>query len=113
MNQKPEPPEDPAGPQSAGPEREAGQPAPGTLIAGLEAAARDFTLCLAMTALRRLDDLSRSEDEKIAFTAIQEILNRALGKNALAATPATPRQPVIRIVNYADWLERQMERKDG
>ena len=82
-------------------------------LAGLEAEARGFTLCLAMAALRRLDELSKSEDEKIAFTAIQEILNRALGKIAQLAPPAAPRQSVIRVVNYADWLERQVEQKDG
>ncbi len=63
-------------------------------------------------ALRRLEEFSRSEDEKIAFAATQEILNRAFGK-AVALIPRSERNgeatPVIEIINYADWLEQQME----
>src|SRR5262245_15280123 len=44
--------------------------------ADLRALARDA----ALAALKRLADLSRSEDERVALAATQELLNRAFGK---------------------------------
>ena len=48
----------------------------------------------ALAALKRLADLSRSEDERVALAATQELLNRAFGKasatGAADEAPATP-----------------------
>jgi hypothetical protein len=58
----------------------------------------------ALAALRRLADLSRSEDERVALAATQELLNRAFGKASTgAADEASGSQPlVIRIVRFSD-----------
>ena len=59
----------------------------------------------ALAALKRLADLSRSEDERVALAATQELLNRAFGKaSATGATEETPAsQPlVIKIVRFSD-----------
>jgi hypothetical protein len=97
-------------------EREAGEGEVPPRAGDVEERARAFTLQIAMCALSRLDELSRSEDEKVAFTAIQEILNRAFGK--VAPQPPRPEgardaRPVVQVINYADWLEQQMEKKDA
>jgi len=104
-----------AGGERSGRDSSADQSAQGSDIPTVEEQARTFTLRLAMAALKRLDELSRSEDEKIAFTAIQEILNRAFGK----VVPQPPRAdrapenaPVIQVINYADWLDQQMEKEN-
>jgi hypothetical protein len=62
----------------------------------------------ALAALKRLADLSRSEDERVALAATQELLNRAFGKaSASGAAEETPAsQPlVIKIVRFSDTIE--------
>lgn len=63
----------------------------------------------ALAALKRLADLSRSEDERIALAATQELLNRAFGKVPAAGAEETPAmQPlIIRIVKFGDSTETQ------
>jgi hypothetical protein len=59
----------------------------------------------ALAALKRLADLSRSEDERVALAATQELLNRAFGKASApgAAEEAPAIQPlVIKIVRFSD-----------
>ena len=59
----------------------------------------------ALAALKRLADLSRSEDERVALAATQELLNRAFGKaSAAGGTDDAPAsQPlVIKIVRFSD-----------
>ena len=59
----------------------------------------------ALAALKRLADLSRSEDERVALAATQELLNRAFGKASAtgAAEEAPASQPlVIKIVRFSD-----------
>ena len=58
----------------------------------------------ALAALKRLADLSRSDDERIALAATQELLNRAFGKASTAGSDEAPTvQPlVIRIVKFGD-----------
>ena len=82
--------------------RRAGQPgrkdgAPDA--ADLRLLARDA----ALAALKRLADLSRSEDERVALAATQELLNRAFGKAAATgATDEAPRPLVIKIVRFSE-----------
>ena len=68
--------------------------------ADLRSLARDA----ALTALKRLADLSRSEDERVALAATQELLNRAFGKASAGGTEEAPAtQPlVIKIVKFGD-----------
>jgi len=59
----------------------------------------------ALAALKRLANLSRSEDERVALAASQELLNRAFGKATASGTaddvPAS--QPlVVKIVRFSD-----------
>jgi hypothetical protein len=59
----------------------------------------------ALAALKRLSDLSRSEDERVALAATQELLNRAFGKaSATGNAEDTPaHQPlVIKIVRFSE-----------
>lgn len=58
----------------------------------------------ALAALKRLADLSRSDDERIALAATQELLNRAFGRASTAGSDEAPAaQPlVIRIVKFGD-----------
>ena len=59
----------------------------------------------ALAALKRLADLSRSEDERVALAATQELLNRAFGKASATgnADEAPVNQPlVIKIVRFSD-----------
>ena len=58
----------------------------------------------ALAALRRLADLSRSDDERIALAATQELLNRAFGKaSAAGADEQTGAQPlIVKIVRFGD-----------
>ena len=59
----------------------------------------------ALAALKRLADLSRSEDERIALAATQELLNRAFGKASAtgSAEEAPAHQPlVIKIVRFSE-----------
>lgn len=58
----------------------------------------------ALAALQRLADLSRSEDERIALAATQELLNRAFGKAVAAGTEDAPgAQPlIVRIVRFGE-----------
>jgi hypothetical protein len=72
-----------------------------TNAADLRLLARDA----ALAALKRLADLSRSDDERVALAATQELLNRAFGKASATAAgedgPAS--QPlVIKIVRFSD-----------
>ena len=57
----------------------------------------------ALAALRRLADLSRSEDERVALAATQELLNRAFGKaSATGATEDAPQPLVIKIMRFSE-----------
>ena len=59
----------------------------------------------ALAALKRLADLSRSEDERVALAATQELLNRAFGKaSATGNTEEAPanQQLVIKIVRFSE-----------
>jgi hypothetical protein len=59
----------------------------------------------ALAALKRLADLSRSEDERVALAATQELLNRAFGKATTtgAADDVPASQPlIIKIVRFSD-----------
>ena len=59
----------------------------------------------ALAALKRLADLSRSEDERVALAATQELLNRAFGKASATgnADEAPANQPlVIKIVRFSE-----------
>lgn len=59
----------------------------------------------ALAALRRLADLSQSEDERVALAATQELLNRAFGKAAASTgeEPAAASRPlVIKIVRFGE-----------
>jgi hypothetical protein len=61
----------------------------------------------ALAALKRLADLSRSEDERVALAATQELLNRAFGKASAAGVEETPAtQPlIIKIVKFGESTE--------
>ena len=63
----------------------------------------------ALAALKRLADLSRSEDERVALAATQELLNRAFGKaSAAGAEEAPAAQPlIIKIVKFGESTETQ------
>jgi hypothetical protein len=63
----------------------------------------------ALAALKRLADLSRSEDERVALAATQELLNRAFGKaSAAGAEEAPAAQPlIIKIVKFGEPTETQ------
>jgi hypothetical protein len=81
----------------------------GTDAADLRLLARDA----ALAALKRLADLSRSEDERVALAATQELLNRAFGKaSATGATDDTPAsQPlVVKIVRFSDLEDAPSEK---
>jgi hypothetical protein len=56
----------------------------------------------ALAALKRLSVLSRSEDERVALAATQELLNRAFGKASATGTEEMPAtQPlIIKIVKF-------------
>lgn len=57
----------------------------------------------ALAALTRLAELAKSEDERVALAASQELLNRAFGKSASAASDEqnSAVQPlVIKIVRF-------------
>jgi len=58
----------------------------------------------ALAALNRLADLSRSEDERVALAATQELLNRAFGKSSAAAPEETASgQPlIVKIVRFGE-----------
>lgn len=63
----------------------------------------------ALAALKRLADLSRSEDERVALAATQELLNRAFGKASAAGAEEIPAaQPlIIKIVKFSESTETQ------
>jgi hypothetical protein len=65
---------------------------------------RVLTRDAALAALKRLSDLSRSEDERVALAATQELLNRAFGKASAAGTEEMPAtQPlIIKIVKFGE-----------
>lgn len=70
-----------------------------TEAADLRMLARDA----ALAALKRLADLSRSDDERVALAATQELLNRAFGKAAApgAGEDATASRPlIVKIVRF-------------
>ena len=69
-------------------------------VADLRLLARDA----ALAALKRLSALSRSEDERIALAATQELLNRAFGKASTASAEEAPAtQPlIIKIVKFGE-----------
>ena len=71
-----------------------------TDAADLRVLARDA----ALAALKRLSDLSRSEDERVALAATQELLNRAFGKaSAVGAEEGPATQPlIIKIVKFGE-----------
>jgi len=72
-----------------------------TEAADLRVLARDA----ALAALKRLADLSRSEDERVALAATQELLNRAFGKVSATGNAEEPpaHQPlVVRIVRFSE-----------
>jgi hypothetical protein len=71
-----------------------------TDVADLRVLARDA----ALAALKRLADLSRSEDERVALAATQELLNRAFGKASPASAEEAPAsQPlIIKIVKFGE-----------
>ena len=57
----------------------------------------------ALAALTRLTELAKSEDERVALAASQELLNRAFGKSVSAASDeqSNAAQPlVIKIVRF-------------
>jgi hypothetical protein len=57
----------------------------------------------ALAALNRLAELAKSEDERVALAASQELLNRAFGKSISAASDdqSNAAQPlVIKIVRF-------------
>jgi hypothetical protein len=68
--------------------------------ADLRVLARDA----ALAALTRLADLSRSDDERVALAATQELLNRAFGKSATVGAEESPAaQPlIIKIVKFGE-----------
>jgi hypothetical protein len=62
----------------------------------------------ALAALKRLADLSRSEDERVALAATQELLNRAFGKASAAGAvddAATSQPLIIKIVRFSEIVE--------
>lgn len=64
---------------------------------------RLLTRDAALAALTRLGELAKSEDERVALAASQELLNRAFGKSVPAASDDqnNAAQPlVIRIVRF-------------
>ncbi|WP_119301331.1 hypothetical protein [Dongia deserti] len=63
----------------------------------------------ALAALKRLADLSRSEDERVALAASQELLNRAFGKASAAGAEDTPatRPLIIKIVKFGEVTRTQ------
>jgi hypothetical protein len=77
------------------------------------AAATDLRLLArdaALAALKRLADLSRSEDERVALAATQELLNRAFGKASATgnAEEAPANQPlVIKIVRFSEIVDAE------
>lgn len=58
----------------------------------------------AKSAIARLAALSRSEDERVALAATQELLNRAFGKigAVIDERPAPERKLVVKIVRFGD-----------
>jgi hypothetical protein len=58
----------------------------------------------ALAALKRLSDLSRSEDERIALAATQELLNRAFGRASAgsAEESGVARPLIIKIVKFGE-----------
>jgi hypothetical protein len=58
----------------------------------------------ALEALKRLADLSRSEDQRVALAATQELLNRAFGKATAVGAEETPATPalIIKIVKFGE-----------
>ncbi|HET6158482.1 MAG TPA: hypothetical protein VFE34_09075 [Dongiaceae bacterium] len=67
----------------------------------------------ALAALKRLADLSRSEDERVALAATQELLNRAFGKASASGAEEAPNQPlIIKIVKFGD-SDRTRTKGDG
>lgn len=91
--------------------RRAGRAAPKE-TSDLRMLARDA----ALAALKRLADLSRSEDERVALAATQELLNRAFGKAAASGAgeeAAGSRPLIIKIVRFgevaADEADKDMQ----
>jgi hypothetical protein len=81
------------------PGKRAGASNPPPDVGDLRLLARDA----ALAALKRLSDLSRSEDERIALAATQELLNRAFGKATASGAeeaPAATQPLVIKIVRF-------------
>lgn len=89
--------------------RRAGRAAPKE-TADLRTLARDA----ALAALKRLADLSRSEDERVALAATQELLNRAFGKAAASGAgeeAAGSRPLIVKIVRFGE-VEAEESDKD-
>ena len=69
----------------------------------------------ALAALQRLADLSRSEDERVALAATQELLNRAFGKStATGAAEEVPasRPLVVKIVRFSEVEADQTDKRE-
>ena len=58
----------------------------------------------ALAALKRLSALSRSEDERVALAATQELLNRAFGKTPASGADevAAARPLIVKIVKFGE-----------
>ena len=80
----------------------------GAAGADLRLLARDA----ALAALKRLADLSRSEDERVALAATQELLNRAFGKAATGTADESPagQSLVIKIVRFSEIEDSNAEK---
>lgn len=79
------------------------------VAAGASSAAKAVDLRLlareaALAALQRLADLSRSDDERVALAATQELLNRAFGKASAAGTEDAPgtQSLIVKIVRFGE-----------
>lgn len=67
----------------------------------------------ALAALKRLADLSRSEDERVALAATQELLNRAFGKAAATGTgedAAVSRPLIVKIVRFGEVAADELDK---
>ena len=82
----------------------AGRAGAASKAAGPPADLRTLARDAALAALKRLADLSRSEDERVALAATQELLNRAFGKASAPGADEAPaaRPLVIKIIRFSD-----------
>lgn len=87
--------------------------APCTRAAEAAADLRQLARDAALAALKRLAELARSGDERVALAASQELLNRALGKSAAAGVDDSPaeRPLTIKIIRFSE-RSKSGERED-